>query len=484
MLDSFKVPLIVRGKIIDECDVQFGGRKGGVSFMTPDAGRYLDQITGCTLEGMSAYNQTPIEEIARFLGELGQLLDFDKNEDMRAAYRLSCHTSGIADSILEYIYRSVSSRVLSRDNVMEYAEKRIGINYLESWVPTPMRDGSVTRIRAFGSKCVHVIAGNTPGVAFSTVLRSCVTRSDCITKTPSNDPLTMVALLKAMIELDPHHVVTKHMTAAYWKGGDEKIEQRLYKPAHIEKIMAWGGFDSVKHITKYLQPGLDLITLDPKHSCSIVGQEALADDATMRQVARRAALDVGLYNQEACANARITYVECDFDDAGQLDKLNTFGKYMYEALQTLPTQLSTRAKYINNELKEELDGMFMLDDFYKMYRGDDHSGAIIVSQNDDPVPFAQHLACRTANVIPVKSVDDAIKRINSATQTIGVYPNSLRDRIRDRLALQGGQMFVPLGYVARLNSTGPMDGIEPERRMLKWISDQAPNESLPVPWGE
>ena len=42
-------------------------------------------------------------------------------------------------------------------------------------------------------------------------------------------------------------------------GGDEALEAKLYQPHNIEKICAWGGFASVKHVTKYIQPGIELI---------------------------------------------------------------------------------------------------------------------------------------------------------------------------------------------------------------------------------
>ncbi len=74
----------------------------------------------------------------------------------------------------------------------------------------------------------------------------------------------MAALARTMIDIDPNHPITKHISVAYWKGGDELVEREIYRAANIEKICAWGGFASVKHITKYIQPGIDLITLDPK----------------------------------------------------------------------------------------------------------------------------------------------------------------------------------------------------------------------------
>jgi len=107
---------------------------------------------------------------------------------------------------------------------------------------------------------------------------------------------------------------------------------------------------------------------------------------------------------------------------------------------------------------------------------------VVVSQTDEPVPFANGLACRTSNIVPLKTMDDIINRINSATQTVGVYPQALKERIADQLAMRGAQIIVSLGYVARINSSGPMDGIEPERRMLKWLTCQTQDETVPGPW--
>ena len=106
-----------------------------------------------------------------------------------------------------------------------------------------------------------------------TVLRGAVTRGDTIIKVPSNDPFTTGAIARTMVDMAPDHPITKHLAVAYWRGGDEALESKIYQPHNIEKIIAWGGFASVKHVTKYIQPGIELISLDPKRSASIVGGE-------------------------------------------------------------------------------------------------------------------------------------------------------------------------------------------------------------------
>src|SRR5690606_13898930 len=107
--------------------------------------------------------------------------------------------------------------------------------------------------------------------------------------------------------------------------GSTAFEERLYQPRNIEKIVAWGGFASVKYVTRYIQPGLELISLDPKRSATIIGAETFADEAIMRDAALRAATDVGASNQTGCSSARVILVESGTDAAG-IARLRRFGE--------------------------------------------------------------------------------------------------------------------------------------------------------------
>jgi len=123
-------------------------------------------------------------------------------------------------------------------------------------------------------------------------------------------------------------------------------------------------------------------------------------------------------------------------------------------------------------LQEQLAGIAMQDDFFRIYRhADERGGAVVVSQMDEVVEFADILSKRTANLVPVPTVEDALKRITSASQTVGVYPDALKLQIRDTLALQGAQHIKSLGRFTQMGAIGPQDGLQVERRMLKWIRD-------------
>jgi hypothetical protein len=301
------------------------------------------------------------------------------------------------------------------------------------------------------------------------VIRNAIIRSDAIFKTPSNDPITAAAIARTMVAMAPDHPVTRHLTVAYWKGGDAAVEAHIYRPDRIEKIIAWGGFASITHISGYIQPGIDLITMDPKLSSSIIGREAFDNDSALQAVAERAALDIGYFNQQACANARVVYIESGSDAAG-IQRANRFGERLFKAIQSLPPHCSGPAP-IDPDLAEELQSLKMVSPDHKVFGGGPH-GAVIVSQTSDPVDFAQILNNRVTNLVPVDDLEIPIESVTAYTQTIGIYPDSVKAEIRDRLVFNGAQRVVSLGYACKAAMAGPHDGMEPLRRMCKWISDE------------
>lgn len=482
---DFDVPLIIRGKVITDYTLEHGDRSAaGRTFRSPDVAKYVQELVMEDPKGLLDLYTLSLSEIYDYLDELGECLDLDTNVHWREAFEISCHASNLSRPVLEHIYRH-APRMLGRKSVSDVVESRIGSQYLEGWVPTLLADGRRIEVRAVGCRGVHVIAGNIPIVPLLTVLRNAVTRNDTIVKLPSNDPLTTVAIARTMIDMAPGHPLTKHLSVAYWKGGDAAVEEKVYQPRYINKLVAWGGFTSVKHITKYLQPGIDLITLDPKSSTTLIGREALADEAIMREAAMRAASDIASFEQEACSNARVIFLESGTDAAG-IEQANRFGEYVYEAIQSLPVTTTNGPTKFDPKLLGEIHAILPLDDFYKVFTSPQNiekTGAVIVSQMNEQVDFPQLLYGRVGNIVPVDDIEEALKFFTAATQTVGVFPDSLRRRIRDRAAIFGGEALVPLGYSTMGSIASPQDGIEPERRMCRWVVDNHCDPAVvPRPW--
>lgn len=472
-MTQYRVPLIIRGRVIEDYDAHFGGRDGATELVTPSVSKYMSELALTRPSAMSDLYTISFEEILDYLVELGTRLDLRQNGYVQDALDLSLRTSGLSEGILRDCYTNLH-KLFGREQWRQTVDKTIGIDHLEGWVEHAIGNGGRAAIRAFGARSVHVIAGNVPQVAAITIARNAVTRSDAIIKTPSNDPLTASAIARTMIDMAPDHPITKHLSVAYWKGGSVAVEDRLYRPANVEKIIAWGGFASITHISKYLQPGIDLITLDPKLSSTILGREAFADEATMRAAAALTALDVGVYNQEACSNARVIYVESGTDQAG-LEKANAFGEMLNEEIRSLPPHFSGPAVRMDTELEAEMNAL-RISDWHKIYGGG-RDGAVVVSQMDEPVDFAKLLTNRVANVVPVDDLEIPVRAVTAYTQTIGIYPEGLKAQLRDRLSIHGAQRIVSLGGSGMPVFTGPQDAIEPMRRMCKWIIDESRPET-------
>jgi hypothetical protein len=468
--DACVVPWVVRGELIEDELVEHPGRGGSITFQSPDPRRFISRLALPSPALLSDLYTLSIDDILDFLEELGSRLDVRHNAHLQWAKALTYETAARTPPLIDNEFASLPA-MFDRAQVREKIDSTIGLEFLEGWVEKTLADSTVLGVRAFGARAVHVIPGNGALAAARTIITSAMTRSDCIIKTPSNNPFAPVAIARTMVELAPEHPITRHVAVGYWRGGDTEVEEQLYQPHHIEKVIAWGGFASVKHVTRYIQPGLELISLDPKYSVSVIGAGVLDDEVLTREAALRLAVDVGTGNQGGCSCPRVAYVVAGSDDAG-LDRLNHFGDLVYEELIGLPETLSTKPKHYDPELRANVDSLRFQEDWYRVIGGEQDEGCVIVSQLSDPVSFTSLIADRTVNVVPVASVDAALRHFDSYTQTVGVFPESAKAELVDVAPLYGAQRFISLGYSAHHTWAGPHDGLELDRRMVKWIVEQ------------
>ena len=480
MQKTFNIPIIARGRIIEPGPdaVEYAGR-GGATIRCPDPHKHIHDLVLGDTNQLTDLQEMPVSKIIDFLVELGPRLRLDKNTYMQEAFELGLQAGGLTEPILRDIYETLPLS-FNRAYLEKLVERTVGAAYLDGWVPQGTGAQARFRIRAVGTRNLHITAGNVPVVATLTVIRSALTKSDCLIKLPSNDPLTANAVARTMIDIDPAHPVVKHLAVAYWKGGDELMGSEICRTSRIDKITAWGGMSSMKHIQKFLSPGLDLVALNPKLSISIVGREALENPEAMKQVAAGIAMAAGRMNQTACVNSRVVYVESETDDES-LGRLIALGEEIYQAFQELPARISTPAPRKNAELEAELRAIELDDELYWV-KGDTIKGGVIVSRFSDRVDFHESLNNRIVNLVPMPNLLDIVRWCDDSTQTVGIYPERLRHTMRNALALAGVQRMFPLcGVESTKQATEdgtelpgmPHDGIEPMRRMVRWVIDEA-----------
>jgi hypothetical protein len=358
----------------------------------------------------------------------------------------------------------------------------VGREHLDGWKRVDKFNGRISYVHAFGVPTAHVIAGNGPSIALMTFLRNALIRGYAIVKIPSNELGTAVALARTAIDMAPDHPLTRSFTTVYWRGGDEEFEDRLYHPRNIERIVAWGGFASVKHITKYVRPGIDLVTFDPKISRSVLGAETFDSERSMREAAIRLAADVGHGNQNGCANCRVCYAISDGRPAS-IEGIKRFGQMVFDEIQNLPATVSTEAIHMDAAFQSKIAALSILDDEYYVIGGD-RRGGVIVSLEGDQVDFADDLQYRTVNIVPVNDYDAMLRFLTRDVQTVGVYPEQIRDGLRTTLALHGVQRITSLGYMRAYDAhIDPHDGNEAMRTMCTWVlSEDCMTNYSPALW--
>jgi hypothetical protein len=428
------------------------------TFITPELN--LDDLVWGRSEPGPAFD-TPVSEIIDFLVEVGSHLDVDSNPHMASAMRQSTLVSPLGPRIVEQAYRSLPA-IFERSLLDFMVDTEIGRARLDGWEAITDPSGRVRRIRAFPPRLVHVLAGNTPGVTAISIIRAALTKGVHLLKIPSDDLFTATAILRTMSDIAPQHPTALSFCAVYWRGGDTRVENAIFRAQYFDKLVAWGGEAAIRNAIGYVAPGFELVSFDPKVSLSIVGSEALDSDASIAESTSRAATDIALFNQSACASSRFVYIEANSED----DRLEVWCRRLAQELSIDRPYSDGTGVRVPVPIREQVNMYRTLGPDYQVWGDFEHG---IVIRSEDPVDF--HPEGKVVNVVAVEDLEDAFARVNVATQTIGIYPPERSAAWRDRLAARGMQRIVPLGEVIDHVPGMPHDGFFPLHRFVRWMVD-------------
>ena len=106
---SFHVPLIIRGRRIDDARIEFAGRSGRARYTTSDVKRHLTELPLASPAKLSDQYALRFEEVLDYLHALGRELSFARNPHLQEAYELSILTSGLGRDAVLHFYSSLST---------------------------------------------------------------------------------------------------------------------------------------------------------------------------------------------------------------------------------------------------------------------------------------------------------------------------------------------------------------------------------------
>jgi hypothetical protein len=449
---------VIKGETRLGTETEFSS--GGTRFFTPKL--ELRELVWSRTEPGPAFD-VKLAEILDLLIATGEALRRDENGFLAQAVEQARLSNPLDPGVIQRSYQRIPDH-FSRDRMMSLIEGELrDPRLLDEWVPYKNRLGGVGAIRAFPPRLVHVMAGNAPNVAASTIIRGAILKGVHLLKLPSNDLFTAPAILRTMAAIAPGHPTVRSFSAAYWRGGDASVESFIFRPQYFDKLVAWGGEGAIKSAKNYIGPGFELVAFDPKTSISIIGKEALASPERIEETAELAAIDSTVYNQGACVASRFHYVEAEDDE--------TLDRYCDELQKRMGIERSTASVYAQKvpaELQEEIETLKSFDNMYRVIG--DYDGKGLVIRSDEPLDM--YPDGKIVNVVRVPSLAAAVRYATVATQTVGVYPANRKAEIRNALASVGVQRVITLGGAQGMIPGMSHDGFFPLHRMTRWVNDE------------
>jgi len=451
-------PFFARGSLVEGNDTVQKSRDLNVQFATPALN--LDSLIHPRSEPPPLLNVSTAE-IIEFLVEGGKWIADSGNPHMSACFERMAATHILPRSVIEAVSQHavlyLNKEILQRELEQSFPDPQA----LDRWVPRTDFTGKTSFIRAFGPRLIHILPGNSPGVAIKSIAQGALVKAVNLFKMSSADPFTMVALLQSFADIDPQHPLVKSMSAVYWRGGDDTTERSLFRPQYFDKLVAWGGGEAINNLVKYVGPGFQLVSFDPKSSISMLGREVFESEDSLLAAAQSACNDIMMLNQEACAASRFQFIE------GNKEQVDRFSELLQQLIAAR-AEASGDFRPIEAGMRDEIEALMLMDDDYTVFGDLDGKGIVIHS--DEPVDF--HPINKTANVVRVESLDDAVQYVNVATQTVGFYPDMRIADYRDRLASAGAQRVTRLGEAGGSTIGNPWDGMYPLHRFVQWVTHE------------
>ena len=153
----------------------------------------------------------------------------------------------------------------------------------------------------------HVIAGNTPLLAWVSIIRALFVRSTSLVKLPSNASARWAHLFhRSLAEVSPELAACVFL--AEWPGGTRGLDAALCRQSDL--VMAHGGDRALDALRAVCPAQTPFVGYGHRVSLGLLLPGADADDA-----ARGFARDVLLYDQGGCLSPQTIYVLGDFDEA-------------------------------------------------------------------------------------------------------------------------------------------------------------------------
>jgi hypothetical protein len=176
----------------------------------------------------------------------------------------------------------------------------------------------------------HVLAGNVPGVAVTSVVRALLVKSASFAKTSHREPVLTPAFARALAHADPD--LADCIAVSWWAGTD--LQRTREAASAADAIVCYGGREAVDGIRSLAPRDALFLEHGPRISFGLVAREALISAESTRTTADAVARATALLDQQGCVSPQLVYVET----SGHLTP-KLFGRLVADRLMDLQDTL-------------------------------------------------------------------------------------------------------------------------------------------------
>ncbi|MFA6318463.1 MAG: acyl-CoA reductase [Elusimicrobiota bacterium] len=301
---------------------------------------------------------------------------------------------------------------------------------------------------------LHVLAGNVFVGEAGALVEGLITRNVTLLKMPSADTFFLPEFLRTLADLDEDGVVSASIAAVEYGSGQADV-MAAFK-SRVDGIAVWGGESSVRAYRDGLPARTRLVVFGPKISLAVITKEGLNETA-LTSTARKLAVDVSTWDQNACTAPQVCYVQGEALAKKLVEALPT--AFQEEAGRLPPGDIARDNAVEIQKLRSvfevaEARGQGLLRRSPKAL-----DWTVVLDRDQTLEPSPLH---RTLWVIPFKDMAEVTAQLESLRgyiQTVGLTASQAEAAaLAPRLARAGALRVLELGRMGTGEIDDPHDG--------------------------
>jgi len=346
--------------------------------------------------------------------------------------------------------------------------------YLDAFVPVGGTNRRLLRAQPRGLVC-HWLAGNVPLLGMLTLAQSIVTRNANLLKAASTFSNVMPLLLESFrgLEITTHggkvlrgDDILDTIAVVYFPSSHHEAGEAMSAAADVR--LAWGGKEAVEAIVN--QPkrhATEDIVFGPKLSYMAICREHMSSERHVRRLARRAATDVSVFDQYACASPHTIFVERGGTVASPRDFAELVARELSRATVRIPKQpvdAGTAGAIFRARMRYEFTADLWTSsgtEWSVLYDEEGESG------------LAEPTYSRVITVRAIDDIVDAAEFAHGGIQTVGLAVDGPRKlEFAHRATALGAERLPEIGRMTFFDT--PWDGLYAMDRFVRWVSVGGP----------